>query len=152
MTRFAMHGLIFSSLVLFPAAADAGKAGIVVQFPDGAVRTACVEFAEAEMTGYDLLQRASFASTSQQSAEFGAAICSIEGIGCSYPAESCFCRCPGNGQCTYWSYWTLDEAAQWVYASVGASSRRVRDGSVDGWMFGDGRMPPIRTTFRDICR
>lgn len=36
----------------------------------------------------------------------------------------------------YWSYWTADKAGSvYGYSSVGASSRKLVDGSVDGWSF-----------------
>lgn len=36
----------------------------------------------------------------------------------------------------YWHYWTADSAADpWVSSMVGADSRQVSDGSMDGWVF-----------------
>lgn len=59
----------------------------------------------------------------------------------------------------YWSYWN-ESAGTWVYASQGAGTTLVTDGSVEGWSFvvssptGAGaqepRVPP-QDAFADIC-
>lgn len=132
--------------------AQAGSAGLVVQNPDGTVVTECVEFTGATITGYELLQFSSLAFTADDSSHFGAAICSIEGVGCDYPAESCFCQCAGGATCNYWSYWLQSRDGSWTSSHVGASTSRVRDGSVNGWAFGDGSAPPLSISFDEICQ
>lgn len=124
------------------------RAGLVVAFGNGTVRTACVAFAEEEISGDELLSRSrlSFGMSAE------GAVCSIEGEGC--PHNDCFCECPDLDNCLYWAYFNLDDG-QWVYSQVGPAFSIVQDGSVDGWAWGrgdfDGAQPPPRLTFADIC-
>jgi chemotaxis protein CheC len=50
----------------------------------------------------------------------GATICRIDGEGCNFPTESCFCQCQGS-PCIYWSYWRLTEG-EWRYSNIGAGN------------------------------
>lgn len=130
------------------------RAGLVVQHGDGTVRTACVTFEEPEISGAELLRRSGLDVV--VAAEGGLMVCAIGGEGCQYPAEPCFCRCQGQGPCTYWSYWHLDpRQGEWVYSSLGAGAYKVRNGDVDGWRWGSGTpghasAPPV-ITFEEIC-
>jgi hypothetical protein len=135
-----------------PTRADGPRrAGLVIAH-DGEVLKRCVEFSEDEISGLDLLQRAdvdlNYAQTGQ-----GATICQIDGQGCSYPEQDCFCQCQGS-PCIYWSAWSLVEGG-WKYSTVGASGMRVRDGKVIGWNWAAGSTsqaaPPPSTSFEEIC-
>ncbi|MDI6857789.1 MAG: hypothetical protein QME71_05690 [Dehalococcoidia bacterium] len=134
------------------AAGEAPKrAGIVVSFGGGRTTTVCVEFAEAEITGAELLRRSGLSLVTTGGAG-GAAVCKIEDVGCDNPND-CFCHCRG-ADCRYWAYYTLDAGA-WKYSNVGASLRKVRDGDVDGWAWGSGKpgggaQPELRA-FEEIC-
>lgn len=134
-------------------AQEVNRAGLIVVDDTGASRAYCVEFTEPEINGYDLLQRAGVATNVEASA-LGASVCAIDGVGCSFPAESCFCQCQGS-PCVYWSYWTLDEAAGWRYATIGALAARVQDGAVQGWRWGAGTVAeapePPQMTLEEIC-
>ncbi len=125
------------------------RAGLVVQFPDGRIETACVAFSENEITGADLLSRSGLATTLDFSSGLGAKVCKIGGTGCDYPGENCWCHCQGS-PCTYWNYWLLRDG-QWAYSPLGASSRRLGDGDVDGWTWGDGQPPP-NISLAEVCR
>lgn len=83
----------------------------------------------------------------------GATICRLDGEGCAYPQESCFCQCEGS-PCVYWSYWRLGGEG-WTYSNLGAGNATVRAGDVDGWRWGEGSVDraeaPPSLTFADIC-
>lgn len=83
----------------------------------------------------------------------GVAVCRIDHEGCTYPSQPCFCQCQGS-PCIYWSYWRL-ASGTWKYSSVGASSAFVRNGDVDGWVWGSGAVsgatPPPAVTFDQVC-
>ena len=139
-----------------PAAAQTqNRAGLVVAFANGAVETRCVTFGEPSITGYELMRRSGLPFSAQVSG-LGAAMCKIGDEGCSYPAQSCFCKCenPASG-CGYWIYGQWSGAA-WRYAGVGAVARTVTDGQVDGWVWdvvsADAaavRLPPV--SLAQIC-
>jgi hypothetical protein len=128
------------------------RAGVVVQFGDGGTQTACVTFDEAEINGIDLLQRARLQYIPQPTG-MGAAICQIEGEGCAYPAEDCFCQCQG-APCVFWRLYTA-QGNTWQLASIGASSTVVRDGDVQAWVWGGGTLTqgeaPEGITPADVC-
>ena len=126
------------------------RAGLVVQFPDGQVETLCVEFAEAEITGAHLLDRSGLTGIQDYSSGLGAKVCKIEETGCDYPGENCWCQCQGS-PCAYWNYWQWKDG-RWVYSPVGASDRRLRDGDIDSWVWGDGQNPPPPVSLDEICQ
>ena len=126
------------------------RAAVVISFGDGQTESACVEFSEAEITGYEALSRSGLAVEAEAQG-IGAAICSIGGVGC--PANDCWCHCSG-GDCVYWSYWHQVEGA-WQYSQAGASIYPVTDGAVEGWAWGPGSIteaiPPPNLSFEDVC-
>jgi hypothetical protein len=62
------------------------------------------------------------------------AVCKIGNTGC--PASDCWCKCPvPDDKCEFWSYWHL-KGDQWVYGNVGASQYELRNGEIDGWLWG----------------
>lgn len=128
------------------AAAQGGeqRAGLVVQYGDGRVETACVRFSEPELSGVELLERSGLPVV-LQAGGVGAAVCKIGPDGCDYPAEACFCRRDG-ARSVYWAFYTL-EAGAWAYATLGAANTPARDGDVHGWAWGlgdstSGAQPP----------
>lgn len=128
------------------------RAGLVVQYGDGEVETACVHFSEPEINGIELLERSGIPAVIQ-GMNLGAAVCKIGPDGCDYPAENCFCERDG-ARSTYWAFYSLEGGA-WRYANLGAASVSVRDGAVHGWAWGDGgsgegAQPPI-LSLEDIC-
>jgi hypothetical protein len=126
------------------------RAGIVVSF-DNTVRTACIDFDEAEISGAELLRRASF-DVVAAGGGMGSAVCMIDGVGCADPND-CWCQCHGS-TCRYWAYFTLEEG-NWKYSPIGASQRKVHDGDVDGWTWGVGSAssapPPGPVSFEEVC-
>jgi hypothetical protein len=154
-----LAGLLLAAL---PAAAQAPehRAGLVVRFPDGSVQTRCVAFDEPSISGEQLLERSGFTATINPQGALGGALCSLNGQGCTYPAQDCFCRCTGP-QCEYWAYyhWTdgePDAGGSWQYSTVGASSTQVKDGSLEGWSWGPGNFSsgtePPKIAFGEVCK
>ena len=121
------------------AGAELRHAGLVVVFDDGRTETRCVEFAEESISGAELLERSGLEVVFSGFGGLGSAVCRIDGVGCSDPGD-CFCQCRG-ADCAYWSYWGFRDGA-WRIFGVGPSQRDVRDGDVDGWVWGSGRVGP----------
>ena len=149
--------LLFLIPVVIPAAVSAdepNQAGIVVQFGKGDIETRCIAFEGDEISGDELLVRSGLQVIVDASTGMGITVCQIEGVGCAYPAEHCFCQCMGGGECAYWTYFYRDpDEAVWTYSPLGAVLRKVKPGSVEGWVWGDGQMLPDETlTFEAICK
>lgn len=130
------------------------RAALVIIDGDGAPDMQCVTFDEPEITGYELLRRSGKAlGVVPMSA--GTAICQIDGVGCNVPQENCFCQCQG-APCRYWSYWQQMQGA-WQYSVLGGDNTIVRNGDVQGWVWGTGvigqeaDLQPPATTFDQIC-
>lgn len=111
------------------------RAGLVIRYGDGDVETACVRFAEPEINGLELLERADVPMAAQVSS-LGAAVCKIGPDGCDYPGENCFCQRDGP-RALYWAYY-LRDGDSWRYSVVSAASVPVVDGDVHGWAWGLG--------------
>jgi hypothetical protein len=136
------------------ASQEVALAGVVVAFGGGTVREACVALPAEGASGIDLLRLAGFDAVAEVTA-LGAKVCAIDGAGCGYPEEPCWCECRSLGEaCTYWIYHQAVDGG-WEYSTIGASDRRVQAGEVDGWAWGAGgegygAEPPHRT-FADVC-
>ncbi|MCB0067152.1 MAG: hypothetical protein M9936_11965 [Caldilinea sp.] len=146
----ALAALLLSAAPL--AAQDGAQAGLVIVHGDGSVTTQCVAFAEESITGAELLVRSGL-DVAMEASSMGATICRLDGEGCGYPQESCFCQCEGSS-CIYWSYWRLGDEG-WTYSNLGAGNSTVRDGDVDGWRWGEGTVEraeePPALTFEEVC-
>jgi hypothetical protein len=134
-------------------AGDPNRAGLVIQFAAEQIETRCVEFDGEEITGADLLTRSGLRAVVDPSSGLGITVCQIEGQGCNYPAEPCFCQCSGSGPCAYWNYYYREPGQHsWTYAALGALRHTVRPGSVEAWVWGDGTAPPAAgLTFETVC-
>lgn len=133
---------------------EPSQAGLVVQFGDGRVETRCVAFQEEEITGADLLlTHSGFDTIVDASSGMGITVCQLETEGCAYPSEACFCQCMGGGECAYWNYFYREPgSSDWSYSALGAVLRKVRHGSVEAWVWGNGTTPPTyEGTFESIC-
>lgn len=134
---FAFAGfLAMLLLAALPAAAQEDKQGtIIVQFDDYAQVVRPFTF-RGEISGLDALTLSGL-DVVTASTSFGAAVCSIEGVGC--PADNCFCDAN-----QYWAYNAWDGAA-WQSYQVGLDSSVIsRTGAVEGWRwgaFGDAQAP-----------
>jgi len=128
-------------------------AGLVAQYGDGRVDTRCVQFDGQSISGSDLLARSGLDVIIDSSSGLGITVCRVEGLGCAFPAEPCFCQCDSGSSCAYWNYFYRDPGdGQWTYSPLGALIRKARDGSVEAWVWGDGRSAPAEDlTFDAIC-
>ncbi len=144
--------LICGGLNLLSASADGPtRVGLYVQFEDGSIVTNCVELDQPAATGLDVLREAKLNLIFDVGSFLGTAVCKIGETGCNYPAQDCFCQCPGK-PCQYWNYWYAEDG-QWRISPLGASSRVVKSGDVEGWVWGDGQVPPpTELLAEDICR
>jgi hypothetical protein len=115
-----------------PSQAD-NYAGLVVQHADGSLIVKCINFQEDEITGEELLDLSGISYISDVTNPMGSIVCSIDGKGCNFPAEKCFCQCGNTGPCTYWAYFALNAEGDWVYAPVSARGRKIQYGDVDAW-------------------
>lgn len=145
--RIVLLLLLFLVTFVPTTAQEQRQAALVVDFGDGRVLVRVVSFAEETISGVDLLRRSGL-DVAMVSGGLGTAICAIEGVGCPPTPQECFCGCRG-GTCRYWAYFHLRDGA-WVYADRGAADRRLGDGDVDGWVWGDGKTPPPLFTWEEI--
>ena len=145
------------SLVLLAALAarvhtrqpDPHRAGLVVVHGDGSVASACVTFSEESISGAELLRRSGVEVTLGDYGGLGYGVCAIGNEGC--PAgRDCFCQCRGR-PCAYWVYSHRQPDGSWAVSGIGASTWQVRDGDVDGWVWGDGSAAPPLVAFEQVC-
>jgi hypothetical protein len=120
-----------------PAASGAGRAALIVVGADGLTRQACVTLEGSEATGRQLLEGAGLPVVLDDRNAMGALVCSIDGQGCDYPAEACFCQCEQLGSCTYWAYFVRPSPGDWTYSALGVSAQPVRPGEVHVWIWLD---------------
>jgi len=148
----AIASVVVGIAHLNASAQEPNQVGLVIDFGNGAVTTRCVTFSEAEISGYDVLQRSGVPLVAQEVGGMGVTICDIGGVsGCS--ASDCFCECQGM-TCTYWRYYHLEGGA-WQYSPIGASAYAVQPGDVEGWAWAEedansGIEPPV-ISFDQIC-
>jgi hypothetical protein len=142
--------LVLVHLAFLAGPAEAQRpngAGLVIQHGDGTLIYAYVQFEEEEISGIDLLTRSGIAATIAPFGGLGGGVCSINGEGC--PADNCWCESYTN-PAYYWHYYVLD-AGTWVELPLGASSRKLRDGDVDGWSWNAGEHSLPATTIDEIA-
>jgi hypothetical protein len=120
----------------------------------GATRTLCLDLPSTAATGLDALN-ATGLDLNVMAGPLGAGVCRLDGLGCTFPAEPCFCRCQGT-TCSYWAYFFQDAGGAWQYSGLGAASRRLTTGAVEGWLWTEsanqtptGQLPAI--SFNTIC-
>jgi len=128
---------------------EPSRAGLVVVYAPDDVHTACVTFDAAEVSGLELLRLAGLDVIQEGTAGVGDTVCKIDAVGCDFPGEHCFCQCLGT-PCTFWSYWYWQDG-DWVFSPRGASLRRVGDGALEAWVWGDGQTPPPAIDLASIC-
>jgi hypothetical protein len=129
------------------------RVGVVIQ-ARGEPRTFCLDLPATGATGLDALN-ATGLDLNVMAGPLGAAVCRLDGLGCAFPAEPCFCRCQG-ATCSYWAYFFQGEGGAWQYSGLGAASRRLTTGMVEGWLWSEstsqtptGQLPAI--SFEAIC-
>jgi hypothetical protein len=161
--RWLIYLVIILLLPLLPLAgqiqarqSSANLAGLVVDFGNGSVETACIDLgADGTATGKEVLDASGLTIQTARSTGGNEAVCKIEDEGCTQPSTSCFCQCRGSDDCTYWAYY-YREAGAWTYDSSSPETHTVRAGDVEGWSWGEGVIrrsgtPPPAYTFEEIC-
>ncbi len=119
------------------------RAGLVVRLDADTVLTRCVSFAEQRISGVVLLERSGLEVETIFDSGLGAFVCQIDRVGC--PAENCLCAFPPD----FWVY-AQRVNAEWQSSPVGASTRTLTDGDMDGWVWGSsGALPDL--DFTDVC-
>ena len=149
----ALYSLAAASLPGPVLAQEPNRAALVVQFDQDRVETRCISFEGDTVTGGELLKLSELDVTIDASRGMGITLCKVDGLGCDFPAEHCFCQCMGGGPCAYWNYFYRDSGSEsWVYSPLGAALHKAGPGSVEAWVWGDGHNPPANAlTFESIC-
>lgn len=153
-----MIGLII--IALAATHVSAARVGVLVNFPDGTVKTACVEPADNE-NGYDVMQKTGFSLLWAGPSIYGHSLCRIDGVGDDVSGDYCF----WSGK--YWRFFIADQGA-WSYMPVGWDAGEscwsgdpnsydghycAKDGDLLGYLYGefDLNVFPAYKSFSDIC-
>ena len=127
---------LLSTTLLTPqtvSAQETKSADVIVQFDGGDAVIRPIDFTGV-ISGVTALELSGLDVVVQMS-DFGASVCSIQGVGC--PADDCFCQCNGGEVCEYWGYNYWDGNA-WQGYQVGADSSVIsQTGAVEGWIWGE---------------
>jgi hypothetical protein len=144
--RLAAAGgaMVAALLAVHPAHAAVHHAALVIQHSSGSLITRCVAFAEAQITGLELVQRSGVSYTAQDFGSMGSAMCRLDREPSTDP-PGCF----GSGP--YWQYFHR-QGATWQASVVGASSSPLHDGDMDGWRYAAGAaQSPAIIRFQAVC-
>lgn len=159
-TGFLATTMGVAPAVVAPCAAaaqtkGAHHAGLVVEFAKRPAKMFCVSFTESSITAMDLLQRTGLPLSVQDFGGGNLAVCSIDGEGCNYPRQSCWCTCSNLSDCTIWGFYTLESSGAWRFSDQGVVLVIVNDGDVVGWHRAkhttSGGAPPGPTTLTKVC-
>jgi hypothetical protein len=142
-----------------PVPTNAGRAALVLRGPDGDVQQACVLLRGSRTNGEQLLLDSGWEVSLDATNPMGSIVCSIEGQGCRFPAEDCFCQCGSLGSCSYWAYFISGADGAWTYSPLGARAQPVQDGDLHAWVWVSGTsaepgaqqalLPDL--TFGEVC-
>ena len=144
----ALSLITLASWGLTPAVhADSGYAALLVLFGPDDFITECIPL-PGDMTAFDLVTASSMGVIMETDEDGDSAMCSIDGTGCAYPDEDCFCQC-GSGTCLLWTDWYWDDS-QWE-VSLSSDERIISNGDIEAWAWGDGLSEPPIVSFADIC-
>lgn len=124
------------------------RVGVIIKGPGGAESRYCVTLPPDKSTGLDAL-RATNVDLNVQAGPLGAAVCRLQNVGCTYPAEPCFCQCQG-AVCRYWSYFYHNAEGKWQYSSIGLSGRKLTTGDVEGWLWSEGTSQTPTSALPDV--
>lgn len=118
----------------------------VVVIDDGVTRReACILFT-GTIDGIEALERAGADTVLAGFGGMGAAVCSIDGVGCS--ASACLtCQAPDH-----WTYLRAAAGSSMLTAApLGASSSKLGDGDVEAWVWGTTVAPRPAPSVDDVC-
>jgi hypothetical protein len=126
-----------------PQQAVEHRAAVVVDTGSG-VQYGCVRFTADSISGREALERAAMDPVFQEfGGDLGSAVCELCGTGC--PVGSCL-----TCQSEVWSYWRAPAGGDYALSSLGVSNTEVRDGDIEGWVWGRGGPPP-GVTVENVC-
>jgi hypothetical protein len=125
------------------AAQDApNRAGLVIDYGDGAVTYAIVPFEETSISGMELLERSGVPLVTVDFGGLGQAVCTIGERGCGVgDCRQRVCQ-TADRESPYWQYFRLGDDGVWTPLVLGASSARVEDGFIEGWSW-TGKEPDL---------
>ncbi|OQA52567.1 MAG: hypothetical protein BWY43_00438 [candidate division WS2 bacterium ADurb.Bin280] len=132
---FLLPAFLFA--IFYPNIALASKTGLVVKKSDGQIKTACVEFEQETISGMSILKKSPFTII-----EKNGFVVSIDQEGEKESHQM------SSGD-FFWSYWKKDGA--WSFQNIGVNYSNVKNGDVEGWIFGDGSSSLPNIKFSDIC-
>jgi hypothetical protein len=127
-----------------PEQAVENRAAVVVDTGSG-IRYGCVRFTSDTISGREALERAAMDPVFQEfGGSLGGAVCALCGTGC--PVGSCL-TCASQ----VWAYWRQPAGSGgYSFSSVGVNNTVVRDGDVEGWVWGRSGPPP-GITVENVC-
>ncbi len=120
--------------------ASGGQVQVAVVVADATpdTRVVCV-VVPAGSNGIDALSaraaRIGIAGPRLETGSGGVSVCGIDGTPAGGP---CF-KDDGNGNYSYWAYWT--GGTTWAFAEAGAGARALQQGDVDAWTYGSWGWP-----------
>lgn len=125
-----------------PAVAEASTSpnsvGIVIETAPGKYTTHCVAW-RAGLTGTDVIQSA--AKVTWGTGKLAGFVIKLDGVGNSAPTNT-----------QYWSYYH-DAGTGWAYANTGPSGYKPKAGTVDGWVWVDGKdYKPPAVSYTTVCK
>ena len=136
--------LVAALLWAHPARAALHHAGLVIEHSSGRLLMRCVAFAEAQITGMQLIERSNVEYQAQPFGALGSAVCQLDGEPSTVPSN-CF------GTDAYWQYFRRQPIG-WQPSTQGASVSVLHDGDLDGWHYAAGTaQPPASVTFATVC-
>lgn len=128
-------------------AADLNHAGMVIRFSQAAdsERSWCIQFAHESISGMEALRLTGLPVVTKTYGSEGEYVCKIGDVGTDAA------DCPAKDG-SYWGYWRMT-AQGWRHAGIGASSARVRCGSLEGWAWLQGGTGPAPSAaeFSSLC-
>lgn len=129
------------------AAQQDNRAVVVVDTGEGEPRRACVVFTEPSITGLDALRAAQMDPVVQTYSGQGGAVCKLCGVGCDAGSSCLTCQSP-----KYWQYWrSVGGTGSYSYWRAGAGSTEVRNGDVEGWVWGERNAAPPFYSVETVC-
>jgi hypothetical protein len=150
MKKNVMLSVSFVLMMFLVQVASAADVGIVVEFPDGSVKTDCVSVA-ASASGYDILQQSTFDIGWSDSGAFGRSLCKINGVGDEISGAACVWD-PDLS----WAFYTLNTNS-WDYSLVGLDTYSAVDKAVLGFvrsgfdfLWNPTEEPPVKT-YEQVC-
>jgi len=153
--------ILITALLLFllVSFAQAVKVGVVIDFPNQASFTKCLDLSEGS-NGYDLLEATGLDIDWSPPSQWGHGLCGIESVGCT--TDNCFC-----GGSEYWGIYLREKGENsWEYLPVGFDAGSecwnrnqnsfeghycIAEGDVFGLRWGTYDQLPEKKSFNELC-